>query len=107
MQGAVEHPDAFVTADIAFHAMLLAASHNELLEQLIGAVGAALRASIAVTAQVPGAPERSLPLHAAVLAGVQARDEAAAEAAMRLLIGVTVQDIERGLHRPPSETGER
>lgn len=97
MRIAVHDPDTFVTADIKFHATLLSASHNELLEQLIAAISAALRASINITAQVAGASEASLPLHAAVVNSIRAHDGQAAEAAMRTLIGTTASDIERGL----------
>ena len=97
MHISVPDPAAFMTADVQFHATLLAASHNELLEQLIGTIGAALRASIDITAHVHGAPEASLPLHGAVVDGIRARDEDAAQTAMQALLTTTARDIERGL----------
>lgn len=105
MSVAVHDPAAFVTADIQFHGALLAAAHNELLAQLIGAIGAALRASIDITAHVRGAPEASLPLHATVVDSLRARDGDGAEEAMRLLITTTAHDIDRGLHASQADGG--
>jgi DNA-binding FadR family transcriptional regulator len=57
-----------------------------------------LLASIDITAHVQGAPEASLPRHAAVVESIRLRDAHAAEEAMRTLIATTARDIERGLH---------
>jgi DNA-binding FadR family transcriptional regulator len=100
MHTTVDTRDAFIAADIQFHTMLLAAAHNDLLEQLIAAIGAALRVSINVTSHIAGAVEASLPRHMAVVAAIRAHDADGAEAAVRELICATAADIDRGLQEP-------
>ncbi len=95
---AINDTETFIAADLEFHGAILAASHNELLQQMGTTISAALRASRAVTTHVPGANEASMPQHWAVFEAIGDHNEAAAEAAMTALIMEAAADIDRGLH---------
>lgn len=85
---AIHDAAAFAAADAAFHAALAAAAHNELLEQLLHTIGAALRGGSKDFAACNPPSEATFPLHAAVVEGLRARDGGAAEAAARALLAV-------------------
>ena len=82
----------FMAADLRFHAALLAASHNELVQRLKPVIEAGLRARDMVVHQRPGWPD-SLPVHSRVADAVRAGDGAAAEAAMRSLLQQADHDL--------------
>ncbi|WP_220040061.1 FadR/GntR family transcriptional regulator [Nonomuraea aridisoli] len=78
-------PVAHTEADVVFHLLLLAASHNELLECLEVMIAAALSARyrlVHATGERPGFAAT----HRAVLDAVRAGDPDTAEAAMRDLL---------------------
>lgn len=93
--------DRFIEADLAFHAAILRATGNELLDQLVAAVGAGLRLAREIqasTRQVGGPlPGDPLPLHEAVVAAVRAGDGSAAEAAMAAVVEAAAHDAEQAL----------
>jgi DNA-binding FadR family transcriptional regulator len=72
-------------ADIAFHIAVLEASANPFYAQFRDVVSTALRTSIRFTNRFKGRTA-SLPQHRAVLTAIEARDAAAAKAAMHALI---------------------
>jgi GntR family galactonate operon transcriptional repressor len=85
-------PAEAVAADLTFHRMLLAATHNELLERMevVMETGLAERDRL-----VHGAERRddSVPSHRAVVDAIRARDPDAAENAMRELLAKAAQDV--------------
>jgi GntR family transcriptional regulator, galactonate operon transcriptional repressor len=87
---AVDDRDSYLAADLRYHTVILDASHNELLAYLGGTLRAVFRASF--TRTLPIARE-TIGQHAAVAAAIRARDEAAAEAAMRDLIERTAASL--------------
>jgi DNA-binding FadR family transcriptional regulator len=95
MELAVNDPDAYTSADLQFHAAICAATHNELVPQLMVSLHAALYASRIITSQVSGANEHAMPLHQAVAQAIQRRAEQGAEEAMRALVMATLDDILR------------
>jgi DNA-binding FadR family transcriptional regulator len=88
--------EAFTDADVRFHATLLRASGNMMLEQLARTVGAALRAR-AVTLAIGGVSTDALDDHRQVADAITAGDGAAARAAMRALLQVFTRDVEAAL----------
>ena len=78
-----DDPEAYIGADLRFHAIVLEACHNELLAHLGSTLRAVFRASFTRT---HGGAVKTLPMHEAVLAAIRAEDSARAEAAMRDLI---------------------
>jgi GntR family transcriptional regulator, galactonate operon transcriptional repressor len=87
---------AAVDADLAFHAALLAASHNELLIQMEAMieVGLAARDMLVHTGH-GGAVQDPVPAHRAVYEAVRDGDPDAAERAMRALLDQALRDAER------------
>ena len=77
--------DDALEADIAFHVAVLEASANPFYGQFRDVVRTALRTSIRFTNRFKGRTA-SLPQHRAVLTAIEARDAAAAKAAMASLI---------------------
>jgi DNA-binding FadR family transcriptional regulator len=72
---------------------LLDASGNRLLGSLGRAVDIALEHSFLVSTQTPGAVEASLPGHRAIVQAVEARDPAAAAAAVLAIIEAAEHEI--------------
>lgn len=99
MEMSVEDDNAYIAADMQFHAAIVKASHNELLEQIINTIRVALVASRKVTTQIPGGSSEALPLHYAVLDAIRRRQPQAAYQAMEYLINRAANDIERIIGR--------
>ncbi len=86
--------DACCEADVAFHAAVLRASHNVVLQQLIGTIGAALGNVFRLSTQLAASHDKALSAHAVVLDCVRMRDAAGARAAMVGLLEVASTDLE-------------
>jgi len=99
MEAHVVNSEAFIAADMQFHFVILAACHNEILEQMSFAIGEALEISRKVTVELPGSSEAHLPLHKAVVEAIREQNAGAAENAMRKLIEFVQSDIDRFLHK--------
>lgn len=63
-------------ADQRFHEAVLAASHNQFIEQMLPAIGALLAISFEVSSAVPGELGRTLPLHLELAEAIATRDAA-------------------------------
>jgi DNA-binding GntR family transcriptional regulator len=83
--------DGYLTADVNFHETILAACHNELIEQLASILRSIFRLSFSASANIR---VLSLALHEGVVEAIETRDALAAEAAMRTLITKTVEMVE-------------
>jgi DNA-binding FadR family transcriptional regulator len=70
-------------------------------------VEAALRMSFELSTTSPGAPRKSLPLHRRVLEQIWARDPAGARRAMEKLLGLTENNIQRGLLQAHADTRKK
>jgi GntR family transcriptional regulator, galactonate operon transcriptional repressor len=95
MESGVDDQAAYLAADLEFHGRILASCHNELLEHLGRVLRAVLRATFSLTTTPSRSRRRALPLHRAILDGIVAGDEDAAEFAARTLIADTAADIRR------------
>lgn len=89
---------AFTEADVSFHATLLRASGNMMIEQLARTVGAALRAR-AGTLAIGGVSTDALDNHRRVAEAIAAGDGNAARDAMRALLHVFTRDVEAALNK--------
>jgi len=63
-------------ADQFFHECILAASHNQFIEQMVPALGALLAVSFEVSAADPDELRRTLPIHKDIADAIEARDAA-------------------------------
>jgi len=75
--------EAFMDADIRFHAAILEASHNEFLQPVTNAIRAAMLSSLRITNRDATLNKHSVSLHRAVLEALKAKDPVRAERAMR------------------------
>jgi GntR family transcriptional repressor for pyruvate dehydrogenase complex len=78
----LEDPDAFVAEDVAFHAALARATHNELFAILLDSLAQVMFEVRLLALRIPGTPRRSLHHHRALYDAVAAGDPDAARAAM-------------------------
>jgi GntR family transcriptional regulator, galactonate operon transcriptional repressor len=98
MVRSVDDVTAYIEADMRFHAGILAAAQNELLNYLHNTVLGLLVSSRRVTTQRPGSSASALPLHKHVLDGIARGDADFAFTAMRSLIRTASADIHFVLH---------
>ena len=93
MEAAERGEDDPLDADIAFHVAILRASANPFFAQFRDLVETALRTSIRFTNRIKGRTA-DLAQHGAVMTAIEARDAAAAQAAMRAIISDVVELID-------------
>ncbi len=95
MEAGVDDQDAYLAADLRFHALILSACHNELLGHLGGVLRAVLRTTFELTTTPKRSRRRALPLHRAIFDEIAARNGDGAEEATLILIADTAADIKR------------
>ncbi|MBI3367618.1 MAG: FadR family transcriptional regulator [Burkholderiales bacterium] len=93
MERAVAGKGNYVTADLAFHAIILSACGNQYLRQMQEAMSAILQASFRIISEKPGGPAFSLPMHEAVCVAIERGDADAAERAALVLIEQAEADL--------------
>jgi DNA-binding FadR family transcriptional regulator len=105
MERAVAGQGEYVPADLAFHGAILAACHNQFVQQMQNALSAILRTSFELSSEIEGGPARSLPMHEALCVAIEQGDPVAAEQAVLTLIQRAEQDFEdrAALDRSASE----
>ena len=95
-----DYSEQYIPTDIRFHSAIVRASQNELLEQIVNTIRAALVSSRKITTQVPGGSRETLPLHYAVFDAIRRQQPAEAYQAMYALIDRAAADIHRVLGTP-------
>lgn len=85
--------ESSVDPDVRFHLAIMEATHNAFLRPLGALIRAALSASFRLSKMPPGAHERSMPRHRAVLDAIRDRDPDTARASMRDLLDHAAEDI--------------
>lgn len=104
LEATVRSPTDFIAADMEFHGAIVAATHNDLLKQLVNSISRLLLHSREVTIQLPGSSERSLPQHKAVAEAICNGDSHASRSAMTELVNAAGEDIRRVLKREKLHT---
>jgi DNA-binding FadR family transcriptional regulator len=99
-------PDVYIPADLAFHAAICAAAHNEILQKIAATLATSLQVSRVVTSRLPGANLAAMPVHQEVMQAIRQRDEQAAEESMRKLVILTTDDIHHALGYHPQSDGK-
>ena len=107
MELAVDDREAHIRADAKFHATIIAACHNELLQQINSTYWIALESTFQFTTQIQGGMAATLPVHKAILEAIQRHDPIGARTAVEQLLVEAVRDINYVMHfdniRPYSE----
>jgi GntR family transcriptional regulator, galactonate operon transcriptional repressor len=106
MARAVAGQGEYVPADLAFHAAILTACHNQFVQQMQNALSAILRTSFELSSEIAGGPARSLPMHEALCVAIEQGDQAAAEKAVLVLIERAEKDFDdrAALNRTANDT---
>jgi GntR family transcriptional regulator, galactonate operon transcriptional repressor len=76
----------YIPADLAFHAAVLDACHNQFLQQMQSALAVILRTSFTLSTRLPGSAAASMPMHEAIADAIAQGDPATAEHATLALI---------------------
>jgi len=100
MDLALEDAESSIEFDLRFHMAILEATHNAFMRPFGALIQEALRASFRLTNVDRTAYERSLGRHRDVFEAIKSKDADAAEAAMRMVLNRTSEDIERSLPKP-------
>lgn len=87
--------DRFMAADRRFHAAIVTASGNALLEQIGQTVFTALAITFRQMTARPGAARASMPRHRAILEAIRQGQPAAARAAMMRMINHTARELKK------------
>jgi GntR family galactonate operon transcriptional repressor len=93
MEKATQHSRRFIDADLCFHAAILRACHNDLMEELTSKLRRAFRASIAVTFKVPGGLDPAMRMHRDVAEAISQHDPVRARTSMDNLLRKTAADV--------------
>lgn len=86
--------NACCEADLAFHAGVIAASHNVVLRALVGTIEAALRSSFLITGELMRAQKKAIDAHHEVLECIRLRDPVGARRAMNQLLDIAAEDLQ-------------
>lgn len=95
MEETVDHPDAFIGHDLAFHRAVVVAGGNELMVHLDALLAVAFSAARQVHTRNVRRNRRTLASHRAVLDAIASRDADEAAALMRSLVTGAQHDIRR------------
>lgn len=76
LAASMDDKDTYNHADQQFHEAVLAASHNQFIEQMLPALGALLAISFEVSSGVPDELGKTLPLHHELAKAIASRDAA-------------------------------
>ena len=97
-QGATGNVASYLDDDIAFHSLILEASHNDAFKALTGVVAEVLSGRARLTGRVQIPQPEALELHERVAGAIAAGDATTAESSMRDLVAeVRSALLERGL----------
>lgn len=104
MARAVAGDGDYVSADLAFHEIIIRACANPFVIQLQEVISTVLRIGFERVAETPGGPARSLPLHRKVCEAIERSEDLKAERAILALIDQAESDLRARLrmrHRLP------
>ena len=91
---AASGPEETIDADLRFHAAVLAASHNPLLEQLGAVTRQPFRTALSYTRRLRAAEAVSLSAHRALAEAIERRDPLKARAAAEEIVGLAMVEVE-------------
>lgn len=107
MQTSAADSESSVEPDLRFHLAILEATENAFMRPFGALIQEALRASFKLTNRDRPAFEKSLRRHRDVFEAIRARDAEAAEAAMRIVLNRTSDDIERAVPKKSAKKARK
>jgi GntR family transcriptional regulator, galactonate operon transcriptional repressor len=93
MEADVKDANAYIAADLEFHAAIISACGNFLLEKISRSIGTALRASREISIKLPGGWAESLSLHRLLAEALLRRDGATARAVTTTIVRAAAHDV--------------
>ncbi|MGX5719361.1 FadR/GntR family transcriptional regulator [Shinella zoogloeoides] len=97
--------EAFTKADVAFHAGLLKASHNQVFMQLASIIRAALEFSLHTSNEAADARGEAVEIHRQLVEALRLRDRQAARECSRRMLDIAARDIAIAVRNHPSSNG--
>lgn len=94
-KAATVHLDEAVDLDLQFHASVVGACHNLLLEQLSAAIRQPFRTALSYTNRLPGSDALGLAIHRDLYEAISRRDPLKARAAAEELVGLAMLFVEQ------------
>lgn len=101
MQEAEGDVEAFTAADVAFHANLMKASHNQVFMQLSSIIQAALEFALHASNEAVDARGEAVDIHRALIEALRVRDRAAARDCSMRMLDLAARDLATALRKHP------
>jgi GntR family galactonate operon transcriptional repressor len=93
MQDAANDPEKFTEADVQYHTVLLAASHNQVFRRLSSAIHAALTYTLHASNAAVENREEAVELHGALVEALRMRDKKAARDCSNKMLDLAARDL--------------
>ncbi|MBL0371480.1 FadR family transcriptional regulator [Rhizobium sp. KVB221] len=93
MQAAANDPEKFTEADVQYHSVLLAASHNQVFRRLSSAIHAALKYTLHASNVAVENREEAVVLHGELVEALRMRDKEGARACSNKMLDLAARDI--------------
>jgi GntR family transcriptional regulator, galactonate operon transcriptional repressor len=100
MRDAPDDADRFTDADVAFHTVLLNASHNQVFRRLSSAIRAALKYALHASNVAVENREEAIAIHGHLVEALRIRDRNAARACVHRILDMAVRDLAVERARP-------
>jgi DNA-binding FadR family transcriptional regulator len=97
--------EAFTAADVAFHAALLKASHNQVFMQLASIIQAALEFSLHASNEAAAARDEAVEVHKQLVEALRMRDTAAARECSHRMLNLAARDLAIAVKNHPAPAG--
>lgn len=91
----------FTAADVAFHASLLKASHNQVFMQLASIIQAALEFSLHTSNEAVDARGEAVEIHRQMIEALRLRDKTAARACSNRMLDIAARDLAIAIRKNP------
>jgi len=93
LAASADDEQAYVAVDLELHALILLATHNELLAEMASTLGVALRVARTISIRAPGGAAASLEPHRRLVEAIVARDTERALIAMSAVVRSAAHDV--------------
>ena len=93
MRDASTDPEAFTEADVEFHGVLMAASHNQVFRRLSSAIHTALHYTLHASNTAVESRDRAIELHGELVDSLRLRDAPRAREASRRMLDLAEHDL--------------
>ncbi|WP_412064128.1 FadR/GntR family transcriptional regulator [Rhizobium sp. SYY.PMSO] len=98
MRDSGNDPEGFTEADMAFHKVLLGASHNQVFRRLSSAMHAGLKYALHASNVAAHSRDEAIAVHGELVEALRLRDRAAARDCAHRMLDLAVRDIAAGQH---------